>query len=362
MPRLNPFAWGRTKLTKLWEAAIDGHVIALAWQPSPATAQATEPGAGGIAAASIDGPIALLDARTGLAQHTLLGHGFGTACAAWSADGRHLASAGQDGKVRLWDPATGQQVKEMPGGAAWVERVAWCPTANIVASAAGKKLRLWNLAGEMVCEYADHPSTIADIQWKPHEPILASTGYGKLYLWNIPATVGAKESGAPLREFDWQGSMLALAWSPNGQYIAAGAQDASVHFWLMANGEDLQMSGYPTKVRELSWDANSRYLATGGGAVPCVWDCSGKGPAGTHPLQFEAHQDNVSCLAFQHRGPFLASGGEDGLVALWQPGKQQGALALAKHADAIAQLAWSADDQQLVVGTAGGGVFLYATR
>ena len=30
MPRLNPFASGRTKLTKLWEGAIDGHVIALA--------------------------------------------------------------------------------------------------------------------------------------------------------------------------------------------------------------------------------------------------------------------------------------------------------------------------------------------
>ena len=188
---------------------------------------------------------------------------------------------------------------------------------NILASAAGKKLRLWNLDGTMIREYADHPSTIADIQWKPGEPVLASTGYGKLFLWS-------PEQQNPVQEFAWQGSMLVLAWSSDGKYIAAGGQDSSVHFWLMASGEDLQMTGYPTKVRELSWDATSRYLATGGGTVPTVWDCSGAGPEGTHPLQFEAHKDNVACLAFQQRGPFLASGGEDGLLALWHPGKQRG--------------------------------------
>src|SRR4051794_22500537 len=161
MPRLNPFARGHTKLTKLWDAGIDGHVIALAWSHSLNL----------IAAASADGPIALFDAKTGQVRHQLLGHGFGTSDVAWSADGKWLASAGQDGKVRLWDPTTGLQIKEMAGGAAWVERVAWCPTVNLLASAAGKKLRLWNLDGTMIREYPDHPSTIADIRWKPKEAV-----------------------------------------------------------------------------------------------------------------------------------------------------------------------------------------------
>ena len=129
----------------------------------------------------------------------------------------------------------------------------------------------------------------------------------------------------------------------------------------MNTGEDLQMSGYPLKVRELSWDHQSRFLATGGGPTPCVWDCSGKGPTGTEPIQLDAHKDNVSALVFQHRGAWLASGGEDGLVAIWQPGKQEGAAALAKHADPVSQLLWSADDQMLAVGTASGGVLIYTT-
>lgn len=344
MPRLNPFAWGRTKLTKLWESQIDGHVIALAWSAP----------LGLLAAASADGPIALFDAKAGQVRHRLLGHGFGTACVAWSADGLHLASAGQDGKVRIWDPRTGQQTKELPGGAAWVERVAWCPNADILASAAGKKLRLWNSGGELIREFPDHPSTIADIQWKPNDTVLASTGYGKVYFWS-------PEQQTAVREFAWNGSMLVLAWSPDCRHIAAGAQDCTVHFWELKTGEDLQMAGYPTKVRELAWDATSRYLATGGGPTPCVWDFAGKGPAGSTPIQLEAHKDNVSCLTYQRQGALLASGGDDGLVALWQPSKQAGALALAKHASAISQLAWSADDQRLAVGTAEGGVVLCTT-
>src|SRR5262249_53658735 len=90
MPRLNPFAWGRTKLTKLWQGVIDGHVVSLAWSHA----------LGVIAAASADGPIALFDAKTGQIRATLPGHGFGTANVAWSADGKQLASAGQDGKIR----------------------------------------------------------------------------------------------------------------------------------------------------------------------------------------------------------------------------------------------------------------------
>ena len=64
-----------------------------------------------------------------------------------------------------------------------------------------------------------------------------------------------------------------MAWSPDGKVLAHGNQDATVHFWYAQTGTDLQMSGYPTKVRELGWDFTSRYLATGGGRMPCVWDC-----------------------------------------------------------------------------------------
>ena len=341
MPRLNPFASGRTKLTKLWDASIDGHVVSLAWSDA----------LGLVAAASAEGPITLFDAKTGQARFTLDGHGFGTSHLAWSPDGQRLASAGQDGKVRLWDPIAGKQTHALAAGVSWVERVAWGPA---LASAAGKKLRLWNRDGEMLREYPDHASTITDIQWHPKESILASVTYGMLAWWR-------PDEAAAVRELKWASSMLAVAWSPDARHIAVGGQDSTVHFWVVATGDNLQMSGYPTKVRELSWDATGRWMATGGGEAICVWDFAGAGPEGSTPIQLEAHTENLACLAYQPRGALLASGGEDGLVALWQPSMQQGPLALARHDAAVSQLAWSSDDRRLAVGTAEGSIALYTT-
>jgi WD40 repeat protein len=154
--------------------------------------------------------------------------------------------------------------------------------------------------------------------------------------------------------------MLALAWSPSGEFIATGNQDSTVRFWIVKTGDHLEMSGYPVKVRELAWDSSSRWLATGGGHLPCVWDCSGKGPAGREPFQCEAHTDKVTALAFQHVAPVLASAGADGLVALWAPGQQKAALWQERLPSEVSQIAWSPDDRLLAAGTAAGSLAAYS--
>src|SRR5258707_14166159 len=118
MPRLNPFARASVSLKRLWQADLGDHVVALAWSPDGSI----------VTAASISGPIHVYDAATGVLRHALKGHGFGTTAIGFSASGRHFASTGQDGAVRLWDVSTGKEVKKMQGGAAWVERLVWCPT------------------------------------------------------------------------------------------------------------------------------------------------------------------------------------------------------------------------------------------
>ena len=67
-------------------------------------------------------------------------------------------------------------------------------------------------------------------------------------------------------------------------------------------------------------------------------------------------------LLVLHHGEFLASGGEDGLLVLWNPSRQQSALSIAKLNAPVTQLAWSADDTQLALGSADGLVAMYATK
>jgi WD40 repeat protein len=326
-------------LGRRWQAEIGEHVIALAWSPDGS----------GLAAAAVGGPITLFDGTSGRVRHALPGHGFGTTFLSWSPQGSLLASSGQDGKVKLWNAASGKLEHALDGGSAWAERVAFSPDGTLLASAAGKKVRLWSAAGQLVRDYGDRPSTVADIQWKPGTTELASAAHGQIALFH-------PDKAEPVRSLSWKGSQLVLAWSPDGKYIATGDQDSTVHFWIVKSGEDLMMSGYPTKVRELAWDCTSRFLATGGGDVPCVWDVSGKGPAGTKPIQLEGHKAQVTALAFQHAGPLLASAGADALVILWHPGMHKRALAQSRLDSAVTQAAWSPGDDSLGVGTESGDV------
>lgn len=334
---------GQPRLTRRWKAEVDDHVICLAFSPDGKA----------LAAASVSGPVALLDVATGKTIRTLPGHGFGTTAVSWRRDGAVLATAGQDGKANLWDAATGAERASLAGGANWVEHVSWSPVADVLATAAGKKLRLWDGDGNLLHECPDHAATISDLAWRPRTGVLTTATYGGVTLWSTP-------EGTQADRLEWKGSVLKLAWSPDGARLAHGNQDASVHFWLMKCKEELQMAGYPLKVRELAWDPTGTYLATGGGDVVTVWDTRPPGPADTEPLGFEGHNQAIAALAYQARGPLLASGGQDGYVMLWQPGKFKKSLAKSEAGAAVSQVIWSPRDDGLAVGTEAGVVIYYS--
>lgn len=335
MARLN-------SLRLVWQASLPDHAIGLAWSPDGQH----------LAAAAISGPITIFDSGQGKPVHQLAGHGFGTATIAWQLNGSLLASAGQDGKVRLWNADSGRELAALDGGAAWVERLRWNASGTWLAASAGKKVRVWDAAGSLIRELPAQAGTVTDLAWRPGTNHLAVLAYGAANIFD-PAT------GDLVRSFAWKGSPLALAWSPDGQVLAHGNQDSTVHFWYSDTGADLQMYGYPTKVRELAWDFTSRYLATGGGPMPCIWDCGGpKGPEGTKPQMLEGHEENLTALAYQTRGYLLASASIDGRVLLWQPAnKKEPKIGEFRFDGSEAStIAWSPDEKSLVAGSGGGAV------
>lgn len=335
------------KLRRAWVAAIPDHCVAVAWSADGRL----------VAAAAVSGPVAVYAALTGQAVHQLAGHGFGTTAIAFHPSRPLLATAGQDGQVRLWDATSGTESAKFAGGAAWVEHLAWNADGSVLATAAGKKVRLWGATGIPLREYVDHGGTLADLAWKPGTNLLSVAAYGGVTLYD-PTQTGS------VRRYEWKGAPLRLAWSPNGKLLAHGNQDASVHFWFADSGKDLEMPGYPTKVRELSWDAAGRLLATGGGPAVVLWDCGGaNGPAGSKPQLLMDGEDEASLAAvgWQRRGYLLATAGHDGRVLVWQPANKKAPLVGQDQLDSTEAtvLAWSPDDKMLAVGGASGAVALY---
>jgi WD40 repeat protein len=328
-------------LHRAWNTCIEDYPTGLAWSPDGTL----------LAACVVSGPIHVFNAH-GSAQWRNEGHSLGTTSLSWSADGTFLATGGQDGFSRVWDARNGTLLHALDCGDQWVEHVGYNPlggtgkSRHLLATAAGRFVRLWAPDGELLRTYGPHSSTVAALQWKPGTQELLSAAYCALSTWQ-------PSKDEPLRRYEWKGSILSVACSPDGRYVATGDQDSTIHFWKTKTGRDLQMSGYPAKVRELTWDATSRFLATGGSDVVTIWDCA-KSPAGTRPVSLAGHDALLTALAYQHRGRLLLSGAQDGLIILWDHTRKMEPLATRNFDAEIAVVAWSPNDAQIAAGSARG--------
>lgn len=351
-----------TKLKKdlideCWYVALNEHVIDLAWSPDSTK----------LVAATVDGRIVLIDNRGDSAFFRQVGlHTLGANSVCWSCDGSRFASSGQDGLVQVFDASHGELLHSTKLKSSWVAKVAFQPMpkdssnttdkteppVGLLAAAAGKSLVVYDETGNIVYESADHVSTIADVAWNPRGDTIAVAAYHGVTLH--------KPSGGEVRKFDWQGSSLVAAWSPDERFIATGEQDSTVHFWMVDSGEHAQMWGFPTKVLQLSWNATGRWLATGGGSGVVIWDCSGPGPMGRQPEILECHVNKITTLAYQPGGEYLVSADADGLLCVWEPSKHKDLIGGKSLTAAASCLRWSDSGKHLAVGQADGIVVVFS--
>lgn len=357
------------QLTKHWAATLDDYAIDLAWCPAGRQ----------LAAASAAGPISIFSAGDGAKSHELPGHTGGTNCMAWrplvGAQTETgvlpiLASGGQDGAVKWWDTAAGQHTATAAlGSAAWVEHLAWrcLPkplTAKTLASAnaelswapsllfaaAGRGITALRADGTLAHAFKPAAKTITALAAQPAGGSIAVAYFGGVILWDADDFLVQKE-------FTYGNGIHALVWSPDNRWLVSGNQDPSVHLWIPENDIELHMSGYETKVKHLSFDYTSRWLATSGGKDACIWDCSGEGPEGREPTMLP-HESPVCAIAFQNHHGLLATGAQDGTVQLWSPERRQPLRATVKMPATPTKIDWSPDDRQLAIGTEKGAVYV----
>lgn len=340
-------------VTMHWAFDLEESVLALSWMR------------GGEALAVLPslGSLRILDGANGGEIARACGHEPGNSSLATSDMRAQVATGGQDGKVRWYClERSGLSLGgewSCEDSRSWCEHLAYSATGERLALGSGRQLVVLDPSGAEVFRFKAHESTLSGIAWRADGRGVASACYGGIRLFRE-----REGQWQPYERLLWKGSLLCVAWSPNGRYVAAGSQESTVQFWRLpyAADSELRMRGYQNKVREISWDSGSRYLATGGGEVVTVWDVSGRGPAGTKPQELLGNRARIGALSFEKMGLRVASGDGAGRVCVWDLQKSSDPLFVWEVDAPVSALAWSPGGQLLAVGTDAGGVRLLKTR
>ena len=331
-------------LRRGWSAAVGDYAIAGGWSLRGEGLVVGDTAGGVYAFNGKSGEI--IWARRGI-------HEGGVLAMAIHPSGTRFATAGQDGRVLIWSAEEGQVSQAVDIGSGWVENVAWSPEGQWLAASSSRQVRAYGADGVEVWRSDDHPSTVSAIAWASAEE-LATACYGRV-------TFFSASTGEFRQKLEWKGSLVSMVLSSDGDIVACGSQDNSVHFWRRSTEQDSMMSGYPGKPSALAFDSSGTLLATGGGAAVTVWSFQGSGPEGTRPGVLEGHVQPVTTLAFARRGMRLASGGRDGAVVVWSlRGDGQGdPIGTALVADVVGDLYWRPDGRALAALDARGGVTVW---
>lgn len=302
---------GADRSVTLWDlsqhtprARLQGHrgtVRALAFAPGGASARP----ALALASAGEDGELRLWDATPGR-EHgtaTLAGHTDMVVCLAFSPGGTTLASGGLDATVKLWDPRTGRERATLRGHEDGVSAVAFAPEARQLATAGfDGAVRLW----------------------EPSVPVFS------------PASCLAASC-----------AMTGLGFTADGRGLLAVGKSGIVR-WDVRTGSrstpgpvDPARSGEPAGALAVSPDGASYAEGTATGAVR-LHDAR-------KVAELLGHSGAIASLAYAPDGRTLASGGRDGLVTLWSPGTRTARRVLAGATGAVGCVRFAGDGRVVAV-------------
>src|SRR6266446_4156444 len=267
-------------------------------------------------------------------------HSGGILCAA--SDGTRIVMGGDDGKLVALDAKGEVTLLATDPKRRWIDNVALHPD-GAVAWSAGKTAFVRN--GKAEDKSFELPSTVGGLAFAPKGLRLAVAHYNGVTLW-FPNMAAKPEY------LEWAGSHLGVVFSPDNKFLVTTMHEPALHGWRLADNRHMRMTGYPGRVRSMSWSAGGKALATSGADTVILWPFASKdGPMGKEPAMLAPLQARVSMVACHPKQDILVAGYSDGTVLMVR--LEDGAEILVRRngGEPVSALAWNAKGTLLAFGT-----------
>jgi WD40 repeat protein/serine/threonine protein kinase len=298
-----------------------------------------------------DRRVKVWDASNGKELLSLQGHTNNVYDVSFSPDGKWLVSAGWDGTAKVWDAGTGDALMTLFGHQGPVSHVAFLPDARLVGfSNRPGLMKEWGLKGGRVPRSRELRSCsvaggIVASAISPEGRWLA-VGIGpRVQIWDTMNTPDSLILAAGTTV------ILGLAFSPDGNQVAAASADGTVRLCDATSGQLVRTFVHEGgSVMGVAFSADGRLLASASAdRTAKVWDVvSGR------EIYSLGHAEGVYGVTFSPDGSLVASTSGGGAVRLWSTATGQLVHTLEGQGDFVCGAAFSPDSRRLASVTSQG--------
>ncbi len=294
-----------------------------------------------VATVSADQTVRLWDAATGKEVRRYEGHQGQILSLAVAPDGLGLVTGAQDNQIKLWDIPQAKSLRSFGGHEGGAARFVLSPDGQLVASVgADKTLRLWQTAsGETAGVRTDKqvPKTAVAFRLDNQE-FADGDAEGRITLW-IPfedapqGTLGAHD-----------GAVRGLAYHPNNQQLYSAGQDGTAKLWQLPLTPPRSVTGHTAPVTALVIAPNNQHILTGGvDKTLRLFDIQNRQLIRAFPVMPSA----LTSVAASPNSVLVAAADDAGRIQLWNYNDGGPQPLLQGHVGAVRSIAFHPDSQRI---------------
>jgi WD40 repeat protein len=304
-----------------------------------------------ILTASVDGKAKLWDKTTGQLIHTLTTDSQALNVINFSADGQQILTAGLDNIIWLWDANTGNLLQSYVGHRAEISQVLFQPKGHLIASSARDgSIKLWqeNTAKSLHTLHLSSP--VASLAFSHNGLYLAAGADNKkAYVWDIGQQ--PLQTAPLLQVFENHGDIVYHVEFRHDNQTLLSVSDKIIRVWNIADGRLLQrLAGHEHSVTHARFSHDGRWLAsTSLDNTARVWSIDLT--VDTDFRTLSGHEEGIFHASYSPDGQYLLSASDDRSARLWDVQQGQLHTILGGHTEPVSFVAFSPDGQRAVTAS-----------